>query len=102
MPVVRISRGSFKPENFEQVKARLDASQTALVRPIRELNGLLHYYAAIDPISNTIVNVSIWETLSDARQMETLTPMLALAAEFIQLGVSFERPISNYETLWTI
>jgi hypothetical protein len=34
--------------------------------------------------------------------METLAPMLALAAEFTNLGVTFERPITNYETLWKI
>jgi hypothetical protein len=34
--------------------------------------------------------------------METLAPMLALASEFISLGVLFERPITNYESLWEI
>ncbi len=37
-----------------------------------------------------------------AKQMETLAPMLALAAEFVGLGVTFERPITNYEILWQI
>ncbi len=49
-----------------------------------------------------MVNVSIWATLADARQMDTLAPMLALAKDFAALGVTFERPILNYETLWTL
>ena len=34
--------------------------------------------------------------------MQTLAPMLALAEEFSREGVSFERPILNYQTLWVI
>ena len=32
MSIVRSSRGSFEPEAYEKVKARLDASQEALFR----------------------------------------------------------------------
>lgn len=102
MSVVRISRGSFEPENYEKVKAKLDASQEVLVPSIKRLNGLLLFYAGIDPTSNTMINVSVWETLADAKQMETLAPMQALAGEFTQLGVRFERPIMNFDTLWEI
>jgi hypothetical protein len=41
--------------------------------------------------------VSVWRTLEDARPMETLAPMLALAGEFVALGVTFERPITNHD-----
>ena len=102
MPVVRISKGSFRAEDFEKVKARLDASQESLLPAISGLNGCLHYWAGIDFTSNTMINVSVWKTLADARQMETLAPMLALAREFVQLGVVFEWPINNYVTLWEI
>jgi hypothetical protein len=34
--------------------------------------------------------------------METLSSMLALAAEFSKLGVIFERPIINYDILWEV
>jgi hypothetical protein len=34
--------------------------------------------------------------------MATLAPMLALAEEFAALGVEFERPILNDETLWRL
>ena len=100
--VVRISKGSFPPEKYEEVRARLDAAKEKLVPAIRALRGCLHYWAAIDPVSNTMVNVSLWETLADAKQMETLQPMQALAGEFIALGVTFERPITNSQMLWDV
>jgi len=100
MPVVRISRGSFKPEDYERIKARLDGSQQTLVPAIRILSGCMHYWAGIDRTTNTMVNVSVWKSLADAKQMDTLAPMLALSGEFVELGVVFERPIANYETLW--
>ncbi len=61
MPVVRISRGSFKPEDYERIKVRLDESEQTLVPTIRTLGGCLHYWAGIDPTTNTMVNVSVWE-----------------------------------------
>ncbi|HWN70019.1 MAG TPA: hypothetical protein VNM90_20405 [Haliangium sp.] len=102
LPVVRISRGSFAPESYEAVKQRLDASRKGLVPAIKKLRGLLHYYVGIDPVSNTMINVSVWKTLDHAKQMDTLQAMRDLAGEFIAAGVTFERPISNYETLWEI
>jgi hypothetical protein len=102
LPVVRISRGAFAPEKYETVKARLDASQKTLVPAIRQLSGCLHYFAAIDRDSSSMVNVSVWRSLADAQQMQTLGPMLALAEEFAREGVRFERPIINYQTLWAV
>lgn len=101
-PVVRISRGSFAPEKFEAIEARLAAAATSLVPAIRKLEGCLHYFAAVDRESSSMVNVSVWRSLADARQMQTLGPMLALAEEFTREGVRFERPIINYETLWAL
>jgi hypothetical protein len=102
MPIVRISRGSFAPENYEAVKARLDAAQQSLVPAIRRLAGCLHFFAAIDRESGSMVNVSVRRSRADAQQMQTLGPMQALAEEFTREGVRFERPVINYETLWKI
>ena len=102
MPVVRISRGSFKPEDYERIRTRLDQSYQTLAPAIRRLRGCMHYWAGIDRATNTMVNVSVWKSLADAKQMDTLAPMLALAGEFVKLGVVFERPIANYEILWQI
>lgn len=102
MAVLRISRSSFKPENYERVKARLDGSHQTLAPAVRNLTGCLHYWAGIDRTTGTMVNVSVWKSLEDAKQMDTLAPMLALAVEFTGLGVVFERPIANYELLWQV
>ena len=102
MSIVRISRGSFKPDDYDKIAKRLDEARRALVPGIRQLDGCLHYWAGIDHHSNTMVNVSVWRSLADAKQMETLASMLALAGEFGRLGVNFERPIINYEVLWEI
>ncbi len=102
MAIVRISRGSFSPEQYESIRTRLEASQKLLVPAIRRLNGCLHYFAAIDRESSSMVNVSIWRSLADAQQMQTFGPMLALAEEFTREGVRFERPIINYETVWSV
>jgi hypothetical protein len=102
MPVVRISRGTFAPESYEAVRSRLDAAQESLIPAIRRLAGCLHYFAAIDRESSSMVNVSVWRSLADAQQMQTLGPMLALAEDFTREGVRFERPVVNYETLWAV
>jgi hypothetical protein len=98
--VVRISRGSFPPEKYEEVARRLSAARATLIPAIRQLEGCLHYFAGIDRESSSMVNVSVWRSLADARQMRTLAPMLALAEEFTREGVHFERPVVDYETLW--
>ena len=102
MVTVRISRGAFNPDDYDRIANLLDASRLTLDPSIRQLEGCLHYWAGIDRSSNTMVNVSVWRSLSEAREMETLTEMKLLAGEFTKLGVRFERPISNYEVLWEI
>jgi quinol monooxygenase YgiN len=102
MPVVRISRGAFPPEKYADIERRLEASQKTLVPAIRRLAGCLHYYAAIDRASSSMVNVSVWRSLVEAQQMQALAPMLALAEEFTREGVRFERPVINYQTLWEV
>jgi hypothetical protein len=49
-----------------------------------------------------MLNISVWATLEDARQLDTFAPMLELATVFTQLGVNFERPITHYDTVWEI
>lgn len=102
MSVVRISRASFPADSYDEVARRLDASQQSLVPAIRRLDGLIGYYAGADPASNTMVNVSVWDTVDHAEQMASLPEMLALAGEFVELGCVFERPIVNYRSLWEI
>ena len=100
-PVVRISRGRFAPEKNDKIRRLIAESATTLVPAIRQLKGLLYYHAGVDAGTNTVVNVSIWETEQDARQMDTLAPMLAQRPILEAAGVTFDN-IGNYEPEWKI
>jgi hypothetical protein len=65
------------------------------------LPGLLHYYVGIDRVKGQLTNVSVWNTLAHAHQMDTLLEMLAQRPILEAAGVTFE-VITNHETLWTI
>lgn len=99
---VRISKGHYKPEVHAEVTSRLDASAKTLVPAITAMAGCLSYYAGSDAASNTMVNVSVWDSLEHAQAMGFLPEMAALAKEFVALGVDFERPIVNYPVLWQL
>jgi hypothetical protein len=102
MTVVRISLGRFDASKYAIVRTLLDESQASLMPAICGLNGNLAYYVGIDRENNTMTNVSVWASLDDAMQMASLPAMLALAQTFTETGVSFETPITNHETLWSI
>ena len=99
--VVRLSRGAFAPQQAAAVRTKLEEGRASLEPALRRLRGLLHYYVAVDEQASTMVNVSVWTGLTEAKQMDTLAPMLAQRAVFEQLGVRFD-PIRNYPALWTI
>ncbi len=100
-PIVRISRGHFTSEQYDNVRQLIEAAAEPLVPAIKQLRGLLYYHVSVDPITNTVVNVSIWTDLDAAKQMDTLAPMLAQRPILEQAGAQFDR-IANYEPLWTI
>lgn len=100
-PVVRISKGRFAPERYDTVRGLIEKSAEPLVPALKQLRGLLYYHAATDPVTNTVVNVSIWTDLDAARQMESLAPMLAQRPILEQAGVQFDQ-IANYEPLWAL
>jgi hypothetical protein len=100
-PIVRISRGSFPSVQYDEVRQLTEAAAEPLIPAIKQLRGLLYYHVAVDPVTNTVVNVSIWTDLDAAKQMDTLAPMLAQRPIFERAGVQFDR-IANYEPLWAI
>jgi len=100
-PVVRISQGFFEPHLAQSVTAKLGEGLATLEPALKALRGLLHYYVSIDTISNSMVNVSVWDSLAAAKQMDTLSEMLAQRDIFVGLGVKFQ-PIRNYTGLWSI
>ena len=100
-PIVRLSTGHFAPEKYECVKQLIDDSANPLVPAIRALRGLLYYRAAVDRETNTVLNISIWQDLAAAKQMDTLQAMLAQRPILEAAGVAFDR-IVNYDPLWKI
>jgi hypothetical protein len=100
-PVVRISKGRFPPEKYDEVKRLIAESAIPLAPAIQALHGLLYYHAGLDASTNTVVNVSIWATEQDARQMDTLAPMLAQRPLLEAAGVQFDK-IANYEPAWKL
>jgi hypothetical protein len=101
-PVIRISVAKFEADKAALVEEKLRASQGRLESGIRGMTGNLAYYVGIDHTNNAMHNISIWESISDANQMATFAPMLALGEEFAKLGVRFDRPILNCHTLWQL
>jgi hypothetical protein len=102
MPVVRISRANFGAELYRTVRKLLVDSEAVLAPGILALPGCLHFWAGIDEDANSMVNVSVWTTLAGAKQLDTFAPMLAQGRVFTEAGVTFERPILNYDVLWEL
>jgi hypothetical protein len=101
-PVIRISVGKFEPDKATIIEEKLSESRARLESGIRGMTGNLAYYVGIDRTNNAMHNISIWESVADANQMATFAPMLALGEEFTKLGVHFDRPILNCDTLWQL
>jgi len=101
MTVVRISKSKFPDDKEADFERMLREAEATLREPLEALHGLVHYYVGLDRELGYITNVSVWETLEDAHQMDSLQPMLALRPSFESAGATFE-PITNHETVWTI
>lgn len=99
--VVRVSKGRFAPEKYDEVRRLIQESAKPLAPALKKLVGLLHYHAGVDSETNTVVNVSVWSSLDAAKQMDSLAEMLAQRPILEEAGVQFDR-IANYEPLWTI
>ena len=99
--VVRVSRGNFDPARFPEVHEMTVATGRYLIPAIKELPGLISYYAMTSPDGST-VHVSIWESDEHAQQMSRLKEMIVDArSESERAGVTFT-PIINYPIDWTI
>lgn len=48
------------------------------------------------------MNVSLWKDVPSADQMSTLQAMLDQAEALTKLGVQFVRPITNFDTVWSV
>ena len=100
--VVRVSIGHFDSSSAEPVRESLMATHEELEPGINAMQGNLSFPAGIDMEHNAMINMSFWDSLDSAKQMDSFKPMLDLAKEFLQLGVHFDRPILNFITLYRI
>jgi hypothetical protein len=99
--VVRVSRGTFDPVRFEDVERMTRESGKYLIPAIRQLPGLVDYFAAASP-SGSMVHVSIWDTDEHAQQMSRLKEMIVDARKAAEaVGVTFV-PIVNYPVSWVV
>ena len=99
--VVRVSRGDFDPARFPEVREMTMATGRYLIPAIKELPGLISYYACASP-EGSMVHVSIWESDEHAQQMSRLKEMIVDARrDGDKAGVTFT-PIVNYPIDWTI
>jgi hypothetical protein len=102
MPTVRVSVMRCDPEKFAEFRKMMTESLTVLGPGIRQLRGLVHFYSGEDESRNALGQVSVWQTLEDAKQLDTFQPMLDLGKMFVAKGARFERPIMNYVSQWEI
>jgi hypothetical protein len=100
--VIRVSVLRCRPEQFAELRQMMADSMKVLESGIRKMRGLVHYYAGADEAVSSLTNVSVWQSLADAKQLDTFQPMLDLGKQFSAKGATFERPIMNYAGLWEI
>lgn len=99
--VVRVSRANFDPARFAEVDRMTEATGKYLIPAIRQLPGLLAYFAATSP-SGSAVHVSVWESEAHAQQLGSLHEMIVVArADGEAAGAQFT-PIVNYPINWSI
>jgi hypothetical protein len=101
-PVVRVSILRCQPERFLEFERMMSEASKILLPGIQAMSGCRGYFAGSDQTTASLSNVSIWETMEDAKQMERFQPMLELGKRFLDAGATFERPIMNYGTLWQL
>jgi len=85
-----------------ELRTMMAAALAPLEPGISKMSGLLNFYAGADEATHSLINVSVWTSLDNAKQLDTFQPMLDLGREFVAKGAVFERPIMNHTTLWEL
>ncbi len=102
MPCVRISILRCDADQFAELSQMMLDAEAVLAPGIRALPGLIHFYTGQDEATLSLSNVSVWQSLNEAKQLDTYQPMLDLGKTFVTKGARFERPILNHVTQWEI
>lgn len=98
---VRVSRGRFAADQYDDMAARLKAAEDALAPEIRALPGLIDYYAGMDRDTSSMIRVSIWDRREHADAMSGLKIVAAKRDEFAAAGVEWE-PVATYDVSWWV
>jgi quinol monooxygenase YgiN len=98
---VRVARGAFQPEAYEEMAERLRAAELELAPAISALPGLIDYYAGMDRDSSSMIRVSIWDSREHAEAMSELPEVLAVRDAFAAAGVAWE-PSGTYDVSWWV
>ena len=99
--VVRASRATFDPSRFAEVDAMHTKTAEYLVPAVKQLPGLIHFYAGVSP-DGSALQVSIWDSEEHSAQLNHLKEMVVVArGEMEAVGVTFT-PITTYSLSWTI
>ena len=98
---VRVSRGHFPADRYQEMADRLRAAEKVLSPEIHKLPGLIDYYAGIDEESNSMVRISVWDRKEHAAALSNLKVVELSRAEFAQAGVAWD-PIDTYAVSWWV
>jgi hypothetical protein len=98
---VRVSRGTFPEKRYKAIAKHQKAIEPTLAPAVRELPGLIDYYAAIDRDSRTLIRISLWVTADQATALGEFAPIVNTRTEFEGLGVVWE-PTITYEVDWWV
>ncbi len=99
--VVRASRATFDPRRFAEVDAMNTKTSTYLIPAVKQLPGLIHFYAGVSP-HGSMLQVSVWDSEEHSAQLNHVKEMVVVArGEMEAVGVTFT-PIATYPVSWTI
>lgn len=99
--VIRVALVRCDPENFVLISDKMQESEKELRPGIEAMPGLIAYYAGADAETLTLTNVSLWDSVEHANQINTFEPMSRLAQDLIDHGGRPERPVMNHVTQWS-
>lgn len=70
------------------VRISIFTVQSAVLTGIKQLSGLMHFFAGVDKERSQITNVNVWDSVENAKQLSTFQPMLDLGKEFSAKGAT--------------
>lgn len=99
-PIVRMSIARCDATRFALLRRMMLDSESVLRPGIEAMPGLLAFYSGVDEAALALTQVSVWDTLEHARQLDSFQPMLDEGKRFAAAGATFERPIINAGSMW--